>query len=89
MAAPELNFYITDHAPALQAPDSGRRQQHARFQDKKNRPEGGTKRNTVTLDFIAVSRSRRPVLTIEKIATITSVSGKKRFFILGRIYRHG
>jgi hypothetical protein len=29
------------------------------------------------LVFIAVSRSRRPVLIIKKIATITSVSGEK------------
>ncbi|PEI06210.1 hypothetical protein CRM79_02980 [Pantoea agglomerans] len=34
-------------------------------------------RNTVTLAFIAFSRSRRPVLIIEKIATITSVIVKK------------
>lgn len=36
----------------------------------------------MTLAFIAVSRSRRPVLIIKKIATITSVSGKNAFSCL-------
>ncbi|KOA71244.1 hypothetical protein AFL22_06575 [Pantoea sp. CFSAN033090] len=76
---PGTHLLYHDHAPALQASDSGRRQRRARFQGKKNRPEGGTKRNTVTLAFIAVSRSRRPVLIIEKIATTTSVSGENAF----------
>lgn len=52
------------------------------FSGQKNRHKGGTKRNTVTLAFIAVSRSRRPVLIIKKIATITSVSGKNAFSCL-------
>ena len=63
MAAPELTAN-NDFAPALQAADSERWQRRACFQGKKNRHHGGTKRNTVTLAFIVVSRSRRPVLII-------------------------
>lgn len=53
------------------------------FSGQKNRRAGGTKRNTVTIAFIAVSRSRRPVLMIKKIAVTASVSGKKYALLPG------
>jgi hypothetical protein len=71
------------HVPSSRLPDEARRQRHARFQGKKNRRAGGTKRNTVSLAFIAVSRSRRPVLMIKKIAVTASVSGKKYALLPG------
>jgi len=55
------------------------------FSGQKNRHHGGTKRNTVTLTFIAVSRSRRAVLMIKKMAVTASVSGKKYIHMPGSI----
>jgi len=76
MAAPELTFYIMTSPLHFRHPIADAGNGGPVFREK-DRLEGGKKRNTVTLAFIAFSRSRRPILIIEKIAVTKSVSGKK------------
>ncbi len=49
-----------------------------------NRHEGDLKRNLLTVDFIVNRMSHRRTLMIKKMATTTSVSGKKNWFLCFR-----